>query len=189
MNRWSRFFSIFAFAFLVLVAGTTSGLAQTGSSSIHGQVTDPTGAVIPGATVTVSTSSGKVAATATTSASGTYAVHGLAPGRYNVDVTMQSFAAYHAQDVIVGRGMSKTLNAALSIAVEKQKVEVQAEEEHVSTSPENNANAIILKGKALDALSDDPDQLQDDLEALAGPAAGPNGGQIYIDGFTGGQMP
>ena len=47
----------------------------------------------------------------------------------------------------------------------------------------------MIKGKDLDALSDDPDQLQDELNALAGPAAGPNGGQIYIDGFTGGQLP
>ena len=41
----------------------------------------------------------------------------------------------------------------------------------------------------LNALSDDPDELQAELEALAGPAMGPNGGQIYIDGFTGGQLP
>ena len=36
------------------------------------------------------------------------------------------------------------------------------------------------------ALSDDPDELQNELQALAGPSAGPGGGQIYIDGFTGG---
>uniref|UniRef100_A0A7V5CTT1 TonB-dependent receptor n=1 Tax=Acidobacterium capsulatum TaxID=33075 RepID=A0A7V5CTT1_9BACT len=190
MNRRSRFFSFFAFAFLVvLVVGAVPGRAQSGSSSIHGQVTDPSGAVIHGAAVTVSTPSGKVAGSATTSAGGTYAVHGLAPGRYDVDVTMQGFASYHAQDVIVSAGASKTINAALSIAVDQQKVEVHAEQEHVDTSPENNANAIILKGNALNALSDNPTQLQDELQALAGPSAGPNGGQIYIDGFTGGQMP
>ena len=59
----------------------------------------------------------------------------------------------------------------------------------MDTAPENNANAIIIKGKDLDALSDDPDELQSELQALAGPAAGPNGGEIYIDGFTGGQIP
>ena len=48
---------------------------------------------------------------------------------------------------------------------------------------------MVLTGKDLDALSDDPDELADDLQALAGPSAGPNGGQIYIDGFTGGQLP
>ena len=47
----------------------------------------------------------------------------------------------------------------------------------------------MLKGSDLDALSDDPDELSSELTALAGPSAGPNGGQIYIDGFTGGQLP
>src|SRR5204862_3090669 len=50
-------------------------------------------------------------------------------------------------------------------------------------------SSVVLKGKDLDALSDDPDELSDELQALAGPSAGPNGGQIYIDGFTGGQLP
>jgi hypothetical protein len=41
----------------------------------------------------------------------------------------------------------------------------------------------------LDALPDDPDDLQADLEALAGPSAGPGGPQIFVDGFTGGRLP
>src|SRR4029079_6514742 len=55
--------------------------------------------------------------------------------------------------------------------------------------PSTNSSAIVLKGKDLDALSDDPDDLAADLQALAGPSAGPNGGQIYIDGFTRGTLP
>jgi hypothetical protein len=48
---------------------------------------------------------------------------------------------------------------------------------------------MVLKGEALNSLSDDPDQLATELQQLAGPAAGPNGGEIYIDGFSGGQLP
>ena len=59
----------------------------------------------------------------------------------------------------------------------------------MSVDPNQNAGALVLSGKDLDTLSDDPDQLADDLQALAGPSAGPNGGQIYIDGFTGGRLP
>ena len=47
----------------------------------------------------------------------------------------------------------------------------------------------MLRGSDLDALSDNPDDLAADLQALAGPAAGPNGGAIFIDGFSGGQLP
>ena len=59
----------------------------------------------------------------------------------------------------------------------------------MDVSPQNNANSIVLQGKDLEALSDDPDELSSELQALAGPSAGPNGGQIYIDGFTAGQLP
>ena len=77
----------------------------------------------------------------------------------------------------------------MQIEVEKQNVEVQEESPTVSVSPENSAGTLVLKGKDLDALSDDPDELYSELQALAGPSAGPNGGQIYVDGFTAGQLP
>ena len=59
----------------------------------------------------------------------------------------------------------------------------------VSTEAAANASAVVLRGADLDALSDNPDDLAADLQALAGPAAGPNGGAIFIDGFSGGQLP
>ena len=73
--------------------------------------------------------------------------------------------------------------------VETQQVTVSDQGVSVDTSADNNASSMVIKGKDLDALSDDPDELQSELSALAGPSAGPNGGQIYIDGFTGGQLP
>ena len=59
----------------------------------------------------------------------------------------------------------------------------------VSTDPSSNAGQLVLKQQDIESLPDDPDDLASDLQALAGPAAGPNGGQIYIDGFTGGTLP
>ncbi len=59
----------------------------------------------------------------------------------------------------------------------------------VSTEASNNAGALVLRGSDLDALPDDPDDLQSDLQALAGPSAGPSGGEIYVDGFTNARLP
>src|SRR5207245_5427044 len=59
----------------------------------------------------------------------------------------------------------------------------------LSTDSSNNASAVVLRGAELEALSDDPDDLAADLAALAGPSAGPNGGSIFVDGFSGGQLP
>ena len=90
---------------------------------------------------------------------------------------------------MVFSGKTTPENVMLQIPVEQQQVQVGADSATVDTDPDNNASAIIIKGKDLDALSDDPDELQDELTALAGPAAGPSGAQIYIDGFTGGTLP
>ena len=81
------------------------------------------------------------------------------------------------------------LNVILKVTIEQQKVTVSADTAGVNTDPENNVGAIVLKGTDLESLPDDPDDLVAALQALAGPAAGPNGGQIYIDGFSGGRMP
>jgi hypothetical protein len=90
----------------------------------------------------------------------------------------------------VSAGQIQKVDLPLSIEVEEQKVEVTEQSgTQLSVSPDNNAGAIVLSGKDLDQLSDDPDELQSDLEALAGPSVGPNGGQMYIDGFTAGQLP
>src|SRR5208282_812665 len=92
-------------------------------------------------------------------------------------------------DVAVAAGEVAQFNISLDISVQKEKVNVQEETPQVDVNPASNASAIVLSGKDLEALPDDPDELQEDLEALAGPSAGPNGGQIYIDGFTAGQLP
>ncbi|HXA76861.1 MAG TPA: hypothetical protein VNV41_06970, partial [Candidatus Acidoferrales bacterium] len=61
--------------------------------------------------------------------------------------------------------------------------------QRVELDPAQNAGALVLKGTDIDILPDDPDDLQADLLALAGPSAGPNGGQIFVDGFSNGQLP
>jgi hypothetical protein len=86
-------------------------------------------------------------------------------------------------------GQALALNAKMALQDEKTVVQVNATPNTVSVDPEDNASSMVIKDAALDSLSDDPDELSSELQALAGPSAGPNGGQIYIDGFTGGQLP
>jgi hypothetical protein len=90
--------------------------------------------------------------------------------------------------VEIAAGRAAELDVTLKITIE-QKVEVKANDSGVSTDPENNVGALTLRGTDLESLPDDPDDLAAALQALAGPAAGPNGGQIYIDGFSGGRLP
>ena len=171
----------------VLLGCFAAMLGQGPTGTLQGRVLDPSGAVIPQAQVSATPLSGK-AVSAVADGAGYYQVRGLAAGDYTVDATTPGFAPFSAT-VTLAPGQSKTLNIAMQILAEKQQVLVEAETPTVDTSPDQNANAVVLKGKDLDALSDDPDELENQLQALAGPAAGPNGGEIYIDGFTGGQMP
>jgi hypothetical protein len=174
----------------VLLAGVSgAAFAQTRDGVIHGTVTDPTGAVIPNATVSVTTPDGHTVTSATSNGAGVYQAGNLVPGTYIVIGNAQGFAASASKAVTLGASESRQFNVTLPIEVIQQQVQVESEPLTVDTSPDNNANAIVIKGKDLEALSDDPDELQSELQALAGPAAGPNGGQIYIDGFTGGQLP
>src|SRR5207253_226737 len=80
------------------------------------------------------------------------------------------------------------LNISLKIAAIESQVKVNANAP-LSTDTNNNANQTVISGRDLDALPDDPDELAAALQALAGPSIGPNGGQIFIDGFSGGNMP
>jgi hypothetical protein len=174
--------------FLILILSMAPVFAQTGTGALQGKVSDPSGAVVQNATVTASSASGKKNST-TTNAQGLYELNGLAPGSYTVTVTAKGFTVDTEPSVKVAAGMPQALDIALQISVEKEQVQVQDNTPTVDTAAENNASALVIKGKDLDALSDDPDELQSELEALAGPAAGPNGGQMYIDGFTAGQLP
>jgi Carboxypeptidase regulatory-like domain len=182
----------------VLIAALASSLfaaalwaqsgAQSGNPSLNGQVTDPSGLAIPAVTVEI-TGPGGTKLVAQTDDQGRYAFRSLPPGAYTVRISLKGFANFEKADVAVAAGKPQVVNAQLAVALEKQEITVQGDAARVSVSAENNASSLVLKGHDLDSLSDDPDQLQSDLEALAGPSAGPNGGQIYIDGFTGGQLP
>ncbi len=177
----------FALLFFVALTPVIAAAQQTGAT-VQGLVADPENAVIPGATVTFTPASGKALMTQSRS-DGTYVLRGVPAGTYSVTVTMLGFASFVKQSVRIAPGQSLTLNAQMAIEEQKQEVNVTAQSAQVSVDPDSNASSTTLKGKDLDALSDDPDELSSELTALAGPAAGPNGGQIYVDGFTGGQLP
>jgi hypothetical protein len=172
----------------LLVFTAAIAWAQTTAGSLHGTVTDPSGAAVTNANVVVVTADGKARST-TTNRTGGFEIDNLAPGTYTVTASAPGFAAYAQDGIEITAGQSQSANITLAIEVEKEKINVEDQGTSVSTDPSANGGAIILRGEDLDALPDDPDELQTDLEALAGPSAGPNGGQMYIDGFTAGQLP
>jgi hypothetical protein len=164
--------------------------AQSASGSLHGQVNDPSGAAIPNAGVVLTpAAAGSTPIKMQANGQGQYEFKALPPGQYTLNVIAPGFSVYENDNVMISAGPAQLLNVAMAIEVTEQKIQVSDTAPTVDVNPANNAGAITISGKELEALPDDPDELLTDLQALAGPSAGPNGGQLYIDGFTAGQLP
>lgn len=166
----------------------TTSAAQT-RNALQGQVVDPSGAVVAGAEVRIAQQPAGVSRSATTDSHGEFRVEGLAAGTYQVTVQAPGFGLIARTAVVPAAGAQARLEIRLPIATQKEQVVVQGSNPTLELSPQSNASAVVVTGKDLDSLSDDPDELQNQLQALAGPAVGPDGGEIYIDGFIGGDLP
>src|SRR5215207_2174287 len=169
---------------LLVVLTAALAVAQQARGTLRGLITDELGAAIVGANVTLTDATG-VEKKTTTNDEGVYNFVGLAPGKYKLQAVAPGFALSESKEVDVG-GPRQNVDVTLRVTIEEK---VTVEETAVSTEATNNANQTVIAGKDLDALPDDPDELAAALQALAGPSVGPNGGQIFIDGFTGGSLP
>ncbi len=165
---------------------TIPALAQT--ASLKGHVLDATGAVVPQAKVILSRV-GQAAQTTTSDQAGSYSLTGIVPDSYSVEAATNDMAQAEPESIVLTCGL-QTLDLRLIVKEVRQKLSVQENAEvALSTDSSNNASALVLSGDDLEALPEDPDDLQADLQALAGPSAGPNGGTIFVDGFSKGDLP
>ncbi len=184
--RVERYARCFVVVFLLFLS-VSAVVAQSASGSLRGQVADPSGAAISGASVILTPATGSPIVVQSND-QGMYEFKNLPAGKYILTVAAPGFTLYENDNVMIA-DQPLRLSVSMAIEVEQQKVQVSDTTPTIDVNPSNNAGAIVISGKELEALPDDPDELQADLEALAGPSAGPSGGQMYIDGFTAGQLP
>ena len=100
------------------------GWAQS-TATLSGIITDPSGAVVPKAHVTVHSLSTGADRTIDTDSAGLYAVPSLQPGNYSVSVEAAGFAAYKLPGITLQVDQSVTANAKLGVASTGEVVEVQ----------------------------------------------------------------
>ena len=119
------------------------GFAQELAATLTGTVTDPSGAVVAGATVMVhSEDTGADLRTVTTSSSGNFNITNLPAGRYTVTVKNSGFQAYVAKDVILNVAEKHTLDVALITGKVTETLEVTAENTPIQTTTAEESGTV-----------------------------------------------
>src|SRR5260370_22393873 len=172
----------------ILIAWVDTAFAQPSSGSIKGTVTEQFGGRIINAEITVRDASGKERTT-TTNTNGNYELKALPGGYYDVRVVAAGFNVFEQKHIEVKPGKTTALDLQLAVGTLEQTVTV--DNKGISTDSDRNADSVVLSGRELEALPNDPDALLATLQAMSGPVQGENGGgaQMKVHGFENRHIP
>jgi carboxypeptidase family protein len=170
---------------LVALASTPAASQTARDATLRVSVTDPTGAVIVNAKVVLQPiePSGPSMETATNDR-GEAAFTNLLPGRYAVHAEFPGFEPKQFDDLRLRAGANTRREMKLSLAKIAQDVEVGQDPRDRALDSRGNAFGNVLTRAQIEALPDDPDEMEAALKEMAGPGA-----TIRVDGFRGGKLP
>ena len=117
------------------------GSAQS-VGTINGRITDPSGAVIPGAAVTATNAGTGITRNTVTTAEGQYTIPSLTPGSYSVKVEAPGFAAMERKGATLITGTTLTVDFALNLASTSQSVEVTTAEQMVEVTQSSVSDTL-----------------------------------------------
>ena len=130
MNRY-----LFCVATLLLLAFTSTTFAQDISARIDGQVTDPNGATVTKATVTLTNMNTGEVRTVESNEDGTYTLTQIQPGIYDLSVKAQGFKEYLSKGLQLSVNDRKTINVGLETGAVTESVTVTSEAPLIQTTP------------------------------------------------------
>jgi hypothetical protein len=136
---------------LTLWALTPALFAQSERGTIQGTVRDSTGAVIPGAKVTVTNTATNFAASLTTNESGDYSALSLPVGAYTVHIVKDGFRPFDIKGITLDAASSVRADAALEVGQSQQAIEVQATAPALHT--DDAKASVTIENKLVDDLS------------------------------------
>ena len=170
-----------------LIVGLLLVAQAAANGTLRVTVVDQTNAVVIGATVTVTGADDATKSTsiapATTSDAGVAVITALPPGRYTIEAEFPGFDKRVLSDVRIRNGDNRQV-AVLTIQKMETAVTVEQDKQQAASDRNGPSFGTVLTRDQIDALSDDPTTLQQQLEDMAGPGA-----VIRIDGFEGGALP
>jgi hypothetical protein len=163
-----------------------NAIAQRLDGSLTGAVTDPTGAVVPNATVKVENEATGVSHQTTTTSAGTYTFPNLIVGNYTVQVVARGFAPYTRKGVAVSSNQMTEAHAKLLLGTETTTVEVQAGASVIETTSSQLSNAFSEQ-QVIDMPTASASPLN--LAILAPNVTTQGGGVLGSGGSVGGTRP
>ena len=125
---------VFASILALLFLGGNAASGQGTSASLTGQVTDSSGAAMPGATVTATNTNTSLTQTATTNGEGIYLIAPLPPGPYRLTVEAKGFERYVQTGIVLSVSVNSTQNVALKPGSVQQSVTVFENTELINTT-------------------------------------------------------
>ena len=176
-------------AALALLLAAPPAAAQTAprTGTLRITVKDPSGAVVPGAMVQVRGAEDRTAsvvrADIRSDGQGLAVATELTPGRYVIEVAFPGFETRVIPDARVRAGDNRR-DAVLAIQKLDENVSVGRDPATVASDPHNDRFNTVLSKDQIDALPDDPDEMERVLKEMAGPGA-----MLRVDGFRGGRLP
>ncbi|HTL46413.1 MAG TPA: TonB-dependent receptor [Vicinamibacterales bacterium] len=176
-----------AVAVIMLLVAARALAQPAATATLRVTVVDPSSAVVVGATVTVTSQDdpGKAGTIAPVRSAdgGVATIPTLVPGRYTIQVEFPGFETRVLKDVRLRAGDNKQV-AVLQIPKVEASVTVAQDKQLAAADPRGTSFGTTLTREQIEALSDDPIQLQQQLQDMAGPGA-----VIRVDGFEGSPLP
>jgi hypothetical protein len=151
MNNWnagSKLQQKYLFVWILLLCSGIAALAQAGRGGVNGLVTDPSGAIVPGAKVTATSHSTDISISTVTTDAGLYSFVSLNPGTYKVTASLKGFETVAQDDVVVSVDQATTVNIALLIGSVTEVVKVTG-----SAALEDTSNSTV--GQLIDSAAID----------------------------------
>src|SRR6266849_1555059 len=184
----SRGISVLLVTALALLLSNPAS-AQRTTGTLRGQVLDPTGAVVPDATVTITNQETGVTVKVTTTSAGTYAAPSLIPGLYKITVEAKGFKGFQLKDVNVSANQDNVADARLDLGVATEIVEVSSGAVEIQTSSSALNNTFDTRDSGLPTSAGTLNGSLLNLAVLAPNVVAQPGGVTGIGGSVGGTRP
>jgi hypothetical protein len=177
---------------LVLLTACAAPLAAQQAQPRRGRiivtVADQSGLVVPNAAVRATPQDAPAGAepeqSVSTGGLGVAVLDNLPEGRYTVEVAFPGFETAVVRDVRVRAGSDARRRITLRIQRVKEDLTVSRDRQTSALDPKGSAFSSVLTREQIEALPDDPDEMEAVLKAMS-----PPGAVLRVDGFTGGRLP